>query len=331
MKEKVVFLNDTLYSSSLASYWSQQASLLTPSCIVRPQNSKDVSTIMKLLVSNSHYGSRNGEGRCKFAVRGGGHTPYAGSANVDQGVTIDLSLMNAVTVKEGKSITSIGPGARWVDVYLKLDAMELAVPGGRVGDVGVGGLTLGGKGSFLVMWLPGRLIVCAWGRAGGLSFFSPRYGLVCDNVENFEVVLASGEVANANSKENSDLWFALKGGSNNFGVVTRFDLRTFRQGKFWGGFVGYPIESRLEQLKAFEVLNAAQNYDTYWTMINNYSFRPAQGWIIANNYEYTQPGAYPIAIQSFTDTRPQLFDTMRISNLSDFTIELDGPTSNQLR
>lgn len=64
-----------------------------------------------------------------------------------------------------------------------------------------------------------------------MSFFAPRYGFACDNVINFEVVLASGDIVNANAHENPDLWFALKGGSNNFGVVTRFDLRTFKQGK----------------------------------------------------------------------------------------------------
>lgn len=146
------------------------------------------------------------------------------------------------------------------------------------------------------------------------------------------MVLASGEIVNANSKEHSDLWFALKGGSNNFGIVTRFDLRTFRQGKFWGGVIGYPIETRFEHFKAFEELNAAQNYDTYSTLINSYSFRPAYGgWVIANSYEYTQPEAYPIATQSFTDLRPQLFNTMRISNLSDFTIELKDQASDHMR
>lgn len=145
MKEKVVFPNESFYSGSLASYWSPQESSLTPNCIVRPQSSEDVSTVLKLLGSISRYGTQIGGGRCQFAVRGGGHTPFAGSANIDKGVTVDLSQMNAVTVNENKSITSIGPGARWIDVYLKLDAMELAVPGGRVATVGVAGLITGGK------------------------------------------------------------------------------------------------------------------------------------------------------------------------------------------
>ena len=90
---------------------------------------------------------------------------WAGSANIANGVTIDLGALNSVSVSSDHSITSVGGGARWESVYLKLDAMELAVSGGRVADVGVGGLTTG----------------------GGNSFFAPREGFVCDNVENFEV------------------------------------------------------------------------------------------------------------------------------------------------
>ena len=90
---------------------------------------------------------------------------WAGAANIQSGVTIDLSAMNAVTVSRDWRTTFVGAGARWQDVYLKLDAMKLAVSGGRVNDVGVGGLTLG----------------------GGNSYFASRYGFVCDNVNNFEV------------------------------------------------------------------------------------------------------------------------------------------------
>jgi FAD/FMN-containing dehydrogenase len=127
------------------------------------------------------------------------HTPFAGAANIQAGITIDLSKFNQVTVASNRQTVDIGPGNRWRNVYSQLDAKNLATSGGRVATVGVGGLTTG----------------------GGISFFSPRYGFVCDNVENFEVVLASGQIVNANSKTNSDLWRALRGGSNNFGIVTK--------------------------------------------------------------------------------------------------------------
>lgn len=84
------------------------------------------------------------QGNCSFAVRGGGHTPFAGAANIEDGVTIDLGSMIQVTVNQHQTITSVGAGARWGNVYSKLDAMNLTVSGGRVSNVGVAGLTLGG-------------------------------------------------------------------------------------------------------------------------------------------------------------------------------------------
>ena len=80
-----------------------------------------------------------------FAIRGGGHMWWAGAANIQDGVTIDLSELNEVGVSQDRTITSVGGGARWEDVYYKLDPMNLAVVGGRVHDVGVAGLTLGGR------------------------------------------------------------------------------------------------------------------------------------------------------------------------------------------
>lgn len=168
-------------------------------------------------------------------------------------------------------------------------------------------------------------------RAGGLSFFSPRYGLVCDNVENFEVVLASGKLVNANAREHSDLWFALRGGSNNFGVVTRFDLRTFEQGPFWGGIVVYPMDDREEHFVLFEKFNREAESDEYAALIINYSYDQDNGWIVANNYEYTKPEPYPAVFEAFTSIQPQLYSTMRVSNLSDFTVEIAENTDDLRR
>jgi FAD/FMN-containing dehydrogenase len=98
----------------------------------------------------------------------------------------------------------VEPGAAWKDVYSNLlQTGNVTVTGGRDGGVGVGGFLLG----------------------GGLSYYTGRNGLGCDQVVNFEVVLANGSIVNANQQENSDLWKALKGGGLNFGIVTRFDLR----------------------------------------------------------------------------------------------------------
>ncbi|KAI4141696.1 MAG: hypothetical protein L6R39_005230, partial [Caloplaca ligustica] len=281
------------YLASLKSYFSLQEAEITPYCVVTPRTSQDVSTAIHIL------GAPNST--TKFAIRGGGHTVWAGSANIENGITIDMRAINAVTVSRDQTVTSVGAGALWKDVYLKLDSMGLATSGGRAAQVGVGGLTLG----------------------GGLSFFSARFGFVCDNVVNFEIVLASGEIVNANANINKDLWVALRGGSNNFGVVTRFDLRTFRQGPFYGGQVFYNISTVPQQLQAFSNFDRGEGYDENSSLIQSFAYTSGIGLAIQNSIKYTAPTAVerPATFQPFFDIQPQLGETMRVSNVTDFTTE----------
>ncbi|KAI9799744.1 MAG: hypothetical protein M1833_003863 [Piccolia ochrophora] len=310
LPNKVARTGQAAYDSSLRSYWSLQETVVVPQCIVSPRNAADVATSTFALDYLSDLLSLAGHKGCEFAIRAGGHTPWAGSANIAGGVTIDLSAIKDVAVRPDRTVTSVGPGARWIDVYRELDALSLAIPGGRVPDVGVGGLMNG----------------------GGLSYFSPRLGFVCDNVVNYEVVLANGRVVNANATSNPDLWFALKGGSNNFGIVTRFDIKTFTQGKLWGGYIVNPIETRDAQVAAFSELNSASSYDEYAALINSYSYSPSSGgWVVANNIIYTKPTPFPETFKPFTDIQPQLAQTLRISNLSDFVTELKGPDTPKAR
>lgn len=102
---------------------------------------------------------------CQFAVKGHSHMPAAGFANINGGITIDMTTLSSITINDDHTVVSIGSGATWLDVYTYLDALGLSVAGGRNGAVGVGGLTLG----------------------GGISYFAPRVGWACDNVANFEV------------------------------------------------------------------------------------------------------------------------------------------------
>lgn len=145
---KVSFPGQSTYNASLQSYWSQQVQQVSPACIARPESSKDVATAVRALTTVAYTTSLFGGRQCRFAIRGGGHTPWAGSANIDKGVTLDLNAMRDVSVNSEKTVTSIGGGARWIDVYSKLDAMSLSVSGGRVADTGVAGLILGGKHCF---------------------------------------------------------------------------------------------------------------------------------------------------------------------------------------
>lgn len=232
----------SLYQQSIASYFSLQ-DRLSPTCVVAPSSAQDVSKIVRLL----------SRGSCQFAVRSGGHGLLVGSSNIANGVTIDMSALNKVTLNMDQSLASVEPGARWIQVYEALDPLGWAIPGGRAGTVGVGGLTSG----------------------GGNSFFAARYGFVCDNVKNFEVVLGSGEIVQANNKTNPDLFTALRGSQNNLGIVTRFDIVAFEQGDLWGGEAIYANTTIPAQLEAFVKFTDKIEEDPYGSLIFVWDYTPA--------------------------------------------------------
>ncbi|KAF9877418.1 FAD binding domain-containing protein [Colletotrichum karsti] len=224
LSDRVSFPTDTEYNSSIASYWSATSQALHPWCIVKPNNTEEVSRAFSALVNTSAAGNWD------IAIRGGGHSHFA-SNNVAQGVTIDMSRMNSAVYKNCSGTVSIGAGARWGTVYKEIEKYGQTVTGGREGNVGVAGLTLG----------------------GGASFHTGVRGFACDDVKNYEVVLADGSVVNANAGENPDLFKALKGGSNNFGIVTRFDMQTFAAapGGLYGGLIFMDYEHKDAVMKQF--------------------------------------------------------------------------------
>lgn len=182
--------------------WAANAAL-QPACIIQPRTTEDVSRIIKALANID----------CLVAFRSGGHTQWKGSNDIHNGVSIDLGLMTAVSYDAETKLASIQPGPRWTDVYQELVKVGVCVTGGRDGSVGIGGFLTG----------------------GGNSYYADLMGLACDSVANFEVVLVNGDIVNANAKSNPELWKALKGGSGNFGIVTRFDMYTFPAKDLWSG------------------------------------------------------------------------------------------------
>ncbi|RYN93886.1 hypothetical protein AA0120_g4373 [Alternaria tenuissima] len=192
----------------------------------------------------------------KFAIRSGGHNANAGFNNIDGGVTIDMQSMNKQ------------------NVYDKAEKRNLTVLGGRIGVVGTAGFLTG----------------------GGISFFSPERGWACDGVINFEVVLASGNIINANATSHSDLFVALKGGQSNFGVVTRFDLKAFSAGPIYGGRIVFGANATTPLLSAYTELKLGE-YDPY-----------AAGWVTVR-YNHTAATFTPVSIM--WGTRPPKLSTLR--------------------
>jgi FAD/FMN-containing dehydrogenase len=161
------------------------------------------------------------EHRILVAVRGGGHN-VAGYATCDGGLVIDLSSMRHVRVDPGARTVRVAGGATWADVDRETQVFGQAVPGGIVSTTGVAGLTLG----------------------GGQGWLRRTYGMASDSLRSADVVTASGELLTAGEAENEELFWALRGGGGNFGVVTSFEFRTHPAGPMIA-FAGpvYPLES----------------------------------------------------------------------------------------
>lgn len=281
------------YNASMEGFWSLQATFDTPNCIVRPMCADDVAVAVQQLV----------KGQCKFSVKGGGHTPFKGAASIANGVTIDMTAMNDVSINDEKTVASIGAGARWLKVYKYLELQGMMVAGGRDSDVGVGGLITG----------------------GGYSWFTSTMGFVADGVVNFEIVTASGSIINANAKTNSGLFQVLKGGGNNFGIVTRFDLKAFPFETMWGGIKVYPNTTADIQLEAFVNFTNKAHTDTSANLINMYSYTQSSGQhVLQNVLDYTKAVANPPIYDEIKAIPGVIFDSTRIAPLSSFTEELSS-------
>jgi FAD/FMN-containing dehydrogenase len=163
-----------------------------------------------------------------LAIRGGAHNG-AGLGSVDDGVVIDLSLMRDVAVDPDARTARVGGGCTWGEVDAATNEHGLATPSGIISTTGVGGLTLG----------------------GGLGHLTRKYGLAIDNLLEAEVVLANGERVTANAHEHPDLFWALRGGGGNFGVVTSFLFRLHEVDTVIAGPTFWPVESGAEVLRAY--------------------------------------------------------------------------------
>ncbi|KAI1453956.1 putative oxidoreductase [Annulohypoxylon moriforme] len=298
---KVSLPGSAIYTSSLGSYYSLQGSDAAPLCIVSPETAEDVSVIIATLTITASSLDNPEESLCQFAILSGGHMDFG--SNINGGVTIDLRALNTISVNADRSVASIGVGATWGEVYTQLDPLRLGVNGGRAAGVGVGGLTLG----------------------GGIAYTSPRYGFTCDSVSNFQIVLANGSIVDA--KNDPDLLIALRGGTNNFGIVTRVDIDTFEQDQVWGGMVYHPTSTLAGQIEAFVQLNSQDTYDEYASQILIFAYTAIMGVIpinlIVNEIEYTRAESNPPVFEPIMSL-PRYYSTMRLANMGSLALEGGG-------
>ena len=180
-----------------------------PALVVRAAEVGDVVATLALA----------GDEGLALSVRGGGHS-VAGFGTNDGGIVLDLSRLRSVDVDPASRVARVGGGATWGEVDGATGAFELATPSGIISTTGVAGLTLG----------------------GGFGYLSRRWGLASDNLRAADVVTADGRLVRASTEENADLFWAIRGGGGNFGVVTSFEFNLHPVGTVYGGPIFYPAD-----------------------------------------------------------------------------------------
>lgn len=191
----------------------------SPALIARCTGTADVIEAVRFANANN----------LTISIRGGGHN-VAGNAICDDGIVIDLSLMKGVYVDPVQKTARAQPGANWGDVDRETQVFGLATPGGIVSNTGISGLTLG----------------------GGFGWLTRKHGFTCDNLRSAEVVTADGECITASETENSDLFWGIRGGGGNFGIVTSFEYNLHDVGPdVMAGIIFYPLDAARDVLRFY--------------------------------------------------------------------------------
>lgn len=196
----------------------------TPALVAQPDSVRDVAAAVTFARDSGIL----------LSVKGGGHN-IAGTAIADNGLMLDMSRLHDVSIDPRERLVNVGPGCRLGDVDRATQAHGLATVLGFISKTGVAGLTLG----------------------GGLGYLTRRFGWVVDNLMEVEIVTADGEIRTASRYENADLFWAVRGGGGNFGVVTRFTFHLHEVGPtVYGGLIAWPFDRADEVLRAYQKLTS---------------------------------------------------------------------------
>ena len=208
-----------------------------PGLIVQCKNTSDIVEALKYAREHD----------MTIAVRGGGHSG-PGFGTCEDGLVIDLSSMNNINVDPDQKTVLVGGGTLIKDMDEATHKFGLAVPAGVIASTGVGGLTLG----------------------GGHGYLTRKYGLTIDNLLEAEVVLANGQTVKANKDTNEDLFWAIRGGGGNFGIITSFLFQLHPVKNILGGPTFWPIEDSAEILKWYqnEVMRAPNELYGFYMVVD---------------------------------------------------------------
>lgn len=267
------------------------------------------------------------EESCRFAVKGGDHARYVDDSVSVGGVTIDMQEMRSIHVSSDRKTVKLGSGHILHSLYEELDLYNLTTVGGRAATVGLGGYTLG----------------------GGISHLSPKYGLAMDNVLEFEVgrtrfytpiygkncvtdynmtklILPNASVVVVNENAHHDLYFALRGGMNNFGIVTHFTMKAVSQGQIHAGARTYTIDKKDAILDQAYRLTTQWKNDTDMSFYHGFGYHEGTGqYTVSFTPEYSRPILNPAPFAELKRI-PFETDTIRLGRATEFSEEVASTT-----
>ncbi|KAF9509846.1 hypothetical protein BS47DRAFT_1348656 [Hydnum rufescens UP504] len=237
-------------------HWAPSSTQVS-ACSVEPGTVKDVAAIVNVLARST----------TPFSIQSGGHATSVGFSST-LGVAINLVRLNSMAYDPTSRTVTIGTGQTWSDLFQKLEPLELNVAGGRMGGVGVGGLALG----------------------GGYSWLSNRHGLTIDTITALELVLPNSTVVHVTPSSAPELFFGLRGGFNNFGIVTKITMRAYKQGPVWGGVLSFDAD-KVEAVNAALAKFSASNTDPDGNCLFNFFW--SNGVLIAGTLQLFYNGPEP--------------------------------------
>lgn len=288
---------------------------------MEPSDAAEVARVLEIAVEN----------QCQVAIKSGGHSTNRDASNSVGGVTIDLVRINHVRLLDGHTQADFGPGLILRDAYAALEPFNLSNFGGRTADVGLAGYTIG----------------------GGLTALAPKFGLALDNVFEYEVrlgltcqdyqalyghgtdrichklVLPNSTIVDVNEQVNPDLYFALRGGGNNFGIVTNFRARVVPQGRRLGGGKTYSANYTDQLIYQGYQLTTTLSDDLDMAFHNRYFYNQSEDSFSWNFFqEYNQPVLNPPVFDGLNQI-PSIADQVRVDYAS--VLSLDEVSPHGLR
>lgn len=243
---RVVYPLDLTYAGLIEHYMSSSSQAST--CVAVPASPEDISAAIKII----------GTRRIRFAVKGAGHASNQGFSSTP-GIQFGMTNFKQVDLSGDKKTVDVGPANIWDDVYQGLEGTGVGVVGGRVSGVGVGGFITGG---------------------GGYSYRTNQYGVTGDTLVSADIVRPDGTITTASASQNPDLFWAIKGGGNKFGIIYNFKLQTVPAGQIYGGIRTYTAD----QVEA--VVNATLDFsenskDPKASLLPTFNFLLGQPGVIA--------------------------------------------------